>query len=275
MKTPEPLLEVHSLSKRFYMNNSEIIAIETVSFVVARGQFVSLIGPSGCGKTTLLLCLAGLLTPSAGQVVLHGRTVKQTPREMAIVFQDYSRSLFPWKSVLGNVLFGMRRRSELSSREKEAEAYEYLASVGLAEFARRYPWELSGGMQQRLAIARALAGKPEIILMDEPFGSVDAQTRADLQDFLLNIWQRFSQTILLVTHDIEEAIYLSERVLILTNRPARIQADLRIQLDYPRNQITTREDPRFIEYLRCIYDTIRSERNSVSATPAVERVSIA
>jgi NitT/TauT family transport system ATP-binding protein len=260
----EPLLEVRDLAKRFGGAKEQVTAIEGLSLSVGRGEFVSLVGPSGCGKTTLLLCLAALIQPTSGEVLLHGRPFTQTPREMAIVFQDYSRSLFPWKTVLGNVLFGMRRRNDLSGRDREARAREYLASVGLADFAHRYPWELSGGMQQRLAIARALGGEPEIILMDEPFGSVDAQTRAELQDFLLDLWQRQSRTMLLVTHDIEEAIYLGDRVLALTRRPARIQADLAIDLDRPRDQLQTREDHRFVEYLRQLYEMIRVQRGDAA-----------
>ncbi|HEV7761357.1 MAG TPA: ABC transporter ATP-binding protein, partial [Acidimicrobiales bacterium] len=212
--------------------------------------------PSGCGKTTLLRCLSGLLAPTSGSVTLLGQPVVQPPRAMALVFQDYSRSLLPWLDVLGNVTLPLKAR-KLPRAERESLAREALASVGLAGDAHKYPWQLSGGMQQRAAIARALAYQPEILLMDEPFASVDAQTRADLEDLLLDIWSSRRITVVLVTHDIDEAVYLADRVVVLTKAPSRVQDTVDITLPRPRHQLTTKELPAFAHHRTHLLTAIR------------------
>ena len=252
------LLRAEQLRKTYAKGGKEFPACENISFSVSRGEFVCIVGPSGCGKTTLLKCVCHLLKPTAGKVFLNEKEVHNPPKEMILIFQDYSRSLFPWRTVLKNVLFVLEKKN-LSKGGRIEIAKSALASVYLSGFENHYPWELSGGMQQRVAIARAIAFNPDILLMDEPFASVDAQTRSDLEDTILEIWSRFSQTILLVTHDIEEAIYLADRVLVLSGRPSEIREEIRIDLERPRNQLTTKEDKRFIEYRHYIYTLIKEE----------------
>ncbi len=252
------LLRAEQLKKSYAKGETEFPACENISFSVNRGEFVCIVGPSGCGKTTLLKCVCHLLTPSTGKVFVNGKEIHSPPKEMILIFQDYSRSLFPWRTVLKNVLFVLENK-DLSKKERLQIAKSALMSVRLDGFENHYPWELSGGMQQRVAIARGIAFNPDILLMDEPFASVDAQTRSDLEDTILDIWGRFSQTILLVTHDIEEAIYLADRVLVLSGRPSEIREEIPIDLERPRNQLTTKEDKRFIEYRRYIYTLIKEE----------------
>jgi NitT/TauT family transport system ATP-binding protein len=218
-------------------------ALHKVHFSVAERELVCIVGPSGCGKSTLLRVIAGLRRPSTGEVWLHGRQVAGVPPELAVVFQDYSRSLFPWLTVLGNVQFPLRR---LPRAARRARAEEALASVGLAGTSHKYPWQLSGGMQQRVAIARALAYRPALMLMDEPFASVDAQTRAELEDLLLVVRREHGTTVLLVTHDIDESVYLGDRVLVLSSAPGTVVADLTVDLPPDRDQITTRESEAFV-----------------------------
>jgi NitT/TauT family transport system ATP-binding protein len=237
------------------------VAIDDLSFSVGEGEFVSIVGPSGAGKTTLLRCVAGLIPPTSGEVRLHGQVVRDVPAELAIVFQDYGRSLFPWMSVHDNVEMPLRRLG-LERAERQARIDAALGEVGLADSARRYPWQLSGGMQQRVAIARAIAYRPSILLMDEPFASVDAQTRADLQDTTLDIWRAHRSTVLFVTHDIDEAIYLSDRVVVLSQPPARVQADLPIDLPRPRDQIQTRSAPLFVDHRASVARLIRRPKPS-------------
>jgi NitT/TauT family transport system ATP-binding protein len=184
---------------------------------------------------------------------------------MAIVFQDYSRSLLPWKTNLGNVLFGMHRIQHQSAAEKTEQAMALLDSVGLAGFERHYPWQLSGGMQQRVAIARGLASRSRLLLLDEPLASVDAQTRADLQDLLLGIARRYGQTCVLVTHDVEEAAYMGDRIVVLSKRPTRVAREVAVELPRPRDQIETREQPRFLEIRHEVLSYIRSERGGMGA----------
>jgi NitT/TauT family transport system ATP-binding protein len=252
------LLRAEQLRKIYTKGEREVPACENISFSVNKGEFVCIVGPSGCGKTTLLKCVCHLLKPTAGKVFVNEKEVHSPPKEMILIFQDYSRSLFPWRTVLKNILFVLEKK-DLSKKERMEIAKSALASVYLTGFENHYPWELSGGMQQRVAIARAIAFNPDILLMDEPFASVDAQTRSDLEDTILEIWSRYSQTILLVTHDIEEAIYLADRVLVLSQRPSEIREEIQIDLERPRNQLNTKEDKRFIEYRRYIYTLIKEE----------------
>jgi NitT/TauT family transport system ATP-binding protein len=220
-------------------------AIQGLAFSVRPREFVSIVGPSGAGKTTLLRTLAGLLTPSEGAVWVGGKKNTGVPAGMAMVFQDYSRSLLPWLTIEKNVAFPLHG-SGMSKSERAALVTESLDAVGLTGMSKRYPWQLSGGMQQRVAIARALAYRPKLLLMDEPFASVDAQTREGLEDLVLQIRDRYDMTILFVTHDIDESVYLANRVLVLSRPPAHIVEDIAVNLPEPRNQITTRENPDFI-----------------------------
>jgi NitT/TauT family transport system ATP-binding protein len=215
------------------------LAIADVTLQVADGELVTIVGPSGCGKSTLLRCVAGLLPPTSGRVVLDGAIVTRVPDRLAVVFQDYSRSLYAWLTVADNVALPLRRTERRGVRRQSALAA--LESVGLAGFAGRYPWQLSGGMQQRVAIARALACDPVLLLMDEPFGSMDAQMREDLEDLVLRVRSERNITILLVTHDIDESVYTGDRVVVLSHGPGRVVADLPVGLPAPRDQIATKD----------------------------------
>ena len=220
-------------------------ALRDVSFAVEPGELVCIVGPSGCGKSTLLRCVAGLLPPTRGAVSLHGDRVSGVPSDLAVVFQDYSRSLLPWKTVAGNVEFPLRDRG-LSTVERRSRVEEALSWVGLSGAAGKRPAELSGGMQQRVSIARALAYRPALMLMDEPFASVDAQTRADLEDLVLKVRASAGTTVLLVTHDIDESVYLADRVLVLSHSPATVVETLKVDLPSPRDQIATRGADAFV-----------------------------
>lgn len=253
------LLSVASISKEFVSADQSTLAIKKIGFDVGEGEFLSIIGPSGCGKTTLLMILSGLMRPTCGEIILKGDRVNSPPPALILLFQDYSRSLMPWRRVMANVRYGLdlkRQRIKFKNKDSKKQALRYLEAVGLLRFQNHYPWQLSGGMQQRVAIARALACEPSLLLMDEPFGSLDAQTRAELEDQLLQIWERFQQTIIFITHDIEEGIYLSDRVIVLTASPAEILKEFYIDLPRPRNQIETRSDPRFLKTRNAIHQMI-------------------
>lgn len=261
------MLEVVHLRKTYNTGSRQTVAIADLHFRVEQNEFVAIVGPSGCGKTTMLRVIAGLLPPTGGEVLLEGRRITEPPKEMVLVFQDYSRSLCAWRSVMRNVLFALET-VKMPAAEKERLATDALRMVGLEEFRHHYPWELSGGMQQRLQIARALAYQPRIMLMDEPFGSLDALTRASLEDQLLAIWTANPKTVLLVTHDIEEAVYLSDRVLVLSGRPSRVVEEVPISLPRPRDQLATRADPRFSEYRNHIFARIMEETRNMMANGA-------
>lgn len=253
------ILEVDRLGKTYGRGPTTTVAIGDVTFGVRAGEFCCIVGPSGCGKTTLLKCMSGLIPSSSGEVRLKGGRIDGPPKQMAVVFQEYSRSLFPWLTVKANVLFPLRNKN-LSREERVGLANGSLEAVGLLPFAEHYPWQLSGGMQQRVAIARALAYQPEILLMDEPFASVDAQTRAELEDLLLQIWQQYGVTILFVTHDIDEAVYMGDTVLVLSARPSEVKETVHIDLARPRHQIETKERPDFAHLRAHVYRSVRSER---------------
>jgi NitT/TauT family transport system ATP-binding protein len=250
------VLKVTGLGKVYGSGGDATVAIKSLSFEVRANEFLSIVGPSGCGKTTLLKCAAGLMLPTAGEVLLDGHRVDGPMAGMALVFQEYGRSLFPWMTVAQNVGFPLRRR-RLDRRRQQELVAESLQAVALGDFAKRYPWQLSGGMQQRVAIARALAYQPQIMLMDEPFASVDAQTRADLEDLVLRVWSEFKVTILFVTHDIDEAIYLGDRVLVLTPRPTEIKEVVEVELPRPRDQVATKEEPAFAHLRAHVYRSIK------------------
>ncbi len=243
---PAAVLDVQGLVHAYATADGELEAISDLSFSIYEGEFVSIVGPSGSGKTTLLKVLAGLLRATRGDVRVAGRQLTgNVPQGVALVFQDYSRSLFPWLTVRSNVELPLTRKG-LAKEEIARRSRESLAAVGLSDFERRYPWELSGGMQQRVAISRALAFHPRLLLMDEPFASVDAQTRADLEDLIAAVHRRYGTTTLFVTHDIDESVYLSDRVLVLSAHPARLLLDRRVSLPRPRDQVKTRELPEFV-----------------------------
>jgi NitT/TauT family transport system ATP-binding protein len=210
------------------------------------------VGPSGCGKTTLLRCLGGLLRPTSGDVIVNGRPVNGPPDGLAVVFQEYGRSLFPWLKVHGNVELPLKAKG-LSKRSGNRWCVTRSRRSGSADASTAYPWQLSGGMQQRVAIARALAFQPSVLLMDEPFAAVDAQTRADLEDLVRSVWQQFGVTLLFVTHDIDESVYLGQRVIVLSKSPTTVLEDLAIDLPAQRDQLNTRSDPRFVELRTEVY----------------------
>lgn len=252
------LVSISHLSKSYSRNGKPSgKALQDVTFSIAKGEFLSILGPSGCGKSTLLMCMCGLLASTGGSVLLNDVLISKPPKEMVLIFQNYSNSLFPWRTVLGNVLFALEN-SRLSRPQRVEIARQTLLDVGLAGFGDHYPWQLSGGMQQRVAIARGLAYGSEIILMDEPFASVDAQTRADLEDLLLDMWARHGKTIVFVTHDIDEAIYLSDRVIMLSRRPAIVLDVISVNLKRPRNQLDTKADDEFIALRNNIYGLLRA-----------------
>lgn len=219
------------------------VAVRDVNIEARQGEFLCFVGPSGCGKTTILRVAAGLIVPTAGGAQLNGRPIRGPARERCMVFQEYA--LFPWYTAIDNVAYGLKLMGTPKS-ERRRVAQEWLQRVGLLNYANHYPAELSGGMRQRVAIARALAVDPEVLLMDEPFGALDAQTRGDLQTELLRIWQRSNKTTLFITHSIEEAVYLADRVIVMASQPGRIVSELTIGLQRPRD----RQSREFNEFER-------------------------
>ncbi|MFC4108247.1 ABC transporter ATP-binding protein [Micromonospora zhanjiangensis] len=241
----QPVLAIRDLRKVYNAGRpDEREAVADVSFEVNRGDFVCVVGPSGAGKTTLLRCLSGLLPATTGEVLFEGTPLRRVPDRLSVVFQDYSRSLFPWLTVPGNVAVPLKVAGYDRQRRRQ-RVDEVLHAVGLGDVGRRYPWQLSGGMQQRVAIARALVQQPDLILMDEPFASVDAQTRFDLEDLILRVRSEYNVTVVLVTHDIDEAVYLADRVVVLSSPPSVVKEIVDIPLDRPRNQLTTRSSEVF------------------------------
>ena len=250
-----PLLSVQGLRKVFTGRGRQVEAIRDLTFDVPKGQLVCIVGPSGAGKTTLLRCVAGLLTPTSGQVVLEGDPVDGPPAGMAVVFQEYGRSLFPWMTVRQNIELPLKEK-RLPRARREALVRDALRAVGLHDTHAAYPWQLSGGMQQRVAIARAMAYEPHLLLMDEPFAAVDAQTRADLEDLTRSLWHSLGVTVVFVTHDIDEAVYLGQRVLVLSPSPTVVARDVLIDLPDERDQLSTRSSTRFGELRAMVYEQI-------------------
>jgi len=263
---PETLLHVEHLNKVYESTTGSVEAIGDIDFTMRRGELVCIVGPSGCGKTTLLKCIAGLLKPTAGSVVLDGKKVTGPPPNMALVFQEYGRSLYPWLTVRGNVELPLKHK-KLSKTERDRLIDDALVAVGLDHAAKSYPWQLSGGMQQRVAIARAVAYQPEVLIMDEPFAAVDAQTRADLEDLVRRLHLERGMSILFVTHDIDESVYLGERVVVLSKSPTWVQEDLVIDLAPDRDQITTRALPRFTELRTHVYEQIQRAKRGEAVRP--------
>jgi NitT/TauT family transport system ATP-binding protein len=261
------ILQIHGVGKIYGTGPKATHALADVSFGVEDGEFVCVVGPSGCGKTTLLKCVAGLLRPTRGEIVLRGKRVTGSPEELAVVFQEYGRSLMPWMTVRNNVVLPLRHK-QLSRADRDQLVDTALEAVALTGFVDHYPWQLSGGMQQRVAIARALAYQPSIMLMDEPFASVDAQTRADLEDLVLRVRDEYGITILFVTHDIDESVYLADRVVVLTNSPTEVKEIVPVDLARPRDQIATKELPEFVHLRGHVYRLIKR------GLPVPETVSI-
>ena len=255
------MLEISSLRKTYGGHGRQVEALRDITLTVDAGQFVCVVGPSGCGKTTLLRCLGGLLPPTSGEVKVDGVPVTGPPDGLAIVFQEYGRSLFPWLRVAENVELPLKSKG-LATAERRRLVGESLAAVGLADAGKAYPWQLSGGMQQRVAIARGIAFQPRVMLMDEPFAAVDAQTRADLEDLVRTVWKQFGMTMLFVTHDIDEAVYLGERVVILSASPTHVLEDLDIDLPADRDQLETRSEPRFVELRTHVYARIQEAKKA-------------
>ena len=270
IRSRDKILQVRNLSKSFSTPQGEIEALRDVSFDVHRREFVCIVGASGCGKSTLARILAGLDAQTRGQMLLDGQPVTGPGHDRGMVFQGYS--LFPWLTVKRNVMFGLRMSGK-GSVEAESRAREWLALVGLQKFADAYPHQLSGGMRQRVAIARALANQPRILLMDEPFGALDAQTRARMQTHLLDIWRNVDITVVFITHDLDEAIYLADRILVLKPHPGRVQEFIEVPVPRPRSlaQWTGEEFRATRQRLEALIDPER-EAQPTDDEPAVEHL---
>ena len=248
-------LHIDNVRKVFQTRNGEMVALNGVTLDIYENEFICVVGPSGCGKSTLLNIIAGLSEPTSGAVYCDGKKVTGTGTERGVVFQQYA--LFPWLTVKKNVRFALEMRG-IKGAEADKLAMEYLAKVDLTKFADHYPKELSGGMKQRVAIARAYAAEPQVLLMDEPFGALDAQTRTQLQTELLETWERDRKTCFFITHDVDEAIILAQRVIIMSARPGRIKDIVDIDIPYPRTQ-ETKMSPRFLELKNHIWGQVYQE----------------
>ncbi|WP_228645500.1 ABC transporter ATP-binding protein [Microtetraspora sp. AC03309] len=253
------MLDVRNLKKVYEGRGRSVEAVRDLTFTIASGELVCIVGPSGAGKTTLLRCIAGLLDSTAGEVVLEGERVTDPPPGMAVVFQEYGRSLFPWMTVRQNVELPLKEK-KVPKAERQRLVREALEAVGLADAQGAHPWQLSGGMQQRVAIARAVAYEPHLLLMDEPFAAVDAQTRADLEDLVRSLWKRLGVTVLFVTHDIDESVYLGQRVIVLSDSPTVVLEEVTIELPDERDQLVTRSLPRFAELRAHVYELIQQAK---------------
>ncbi|MFT0865412.1 ABC transporter ATP-binding protein [Pseudomonas sp. CAM1A] len=248
-------IEAHGLSIRLGHGRDTFEAVQALDFAIAPGEFVCILGPSGCGKSTLLGALAGHLTPAGGQLLVDGQAVGGPSPQRGMVFQHHT--LLPWLRVLDNVAFGLKMQG-LGKAERQHQAAEMLQLVGLGDFAQRWPSQLSGGMQQRAEIARVLINRPRLLLMDEPFGALDAQTRARMQELLLDIWARIRTTVVFVTHDIDEALFLADRLLVMSPRPGRFIEDLRLDFARPR-QASLLTSPAFTHLKRHCLALLRHE----------------
>ena len=264
-RTAQPLV-VRDVGMTYGSGDSTHEVLRGLTVRVEPGEFVCIVGPSGAGKTTLLRCLSGLVRPTAGTVSLGDRPVTQPLAEIAVVFQDYRGSLMPWMRVRDNVAFPLEGMG-VKKAERLERAHQSLEAVGLPDVGHKYPWQLSGGMQQRVAIARAIAYQSPILLMDEPFGSVDAQARFELEDLVLRLRRELQITVVVVTHDIDEAVYLSDRVIVVAGKPTHVVDDLTIDLGAERDQIHTRSLPRFAELRTRVLAEIRSEARLEQSSP--------
>ena len=248
-------LEASGVTKRYERNGSALSIVEIGEFAVREGEFITVIGPSGCGKSTFLHIVGGFIPADHGTIRVYGQPVNGPGPDRGMMFQEFA--LFPWKTVAGNIAWGLEAQG-FSKDEISQVVEKQLAMIGLTDFRNHYPAELSGGMKQRAALARVLAFDPKVLLMDEPFGALDAQTRETMQEELMNLWERTKKTVVFVTHDIDEAVFLADRVVVLTARPARIREEVKIDLPRPRD-IEVRKSVRLLEYRNYIWDLIRSE----------------
>ena len=248
-------LKIDNVVKEYEGRNGKTIALNGVNLDIKENEFICVVGPSGCGKSTLLNIIAGLHEPTSGAAYLDGKKIEGTGVERGVVFQQYA--LFPWRTVLKNVMFPLEMK-KTPKAEAEAIALKYIKAVGLEGFENSYPKELSGGMKQRVAIARAYAADPEVLLLDEPFGALDAQTRVQLQTELLETWQKEKKTCFFITHDVDEAIILAQRVIIMSARPGRIKRIVDVDIPYPRTQ-ATKTDPRFLELKTEVWNEVYQE----------------
>ena len=255
MDEKKVLLSIKDLEVQFHVRGRILTAIRGISLDIYENEFICVVGPSGCGKSTLLNIIAGLQMPTSGKAYCNDHEITGTGTERGVVFQQYA--LFPWLTVKKNVMFALNMRG-VKGPAAEAEALEYLKKVDLEKFANHYPKELSGGMKQRVAIARAYAANPEVLLMDEPFGALDAQTRTQLQSELLDTWEKDMKTCFFITHDVDEAILLAQKVIIMSARPGRIKEVVDIDIPYPRNQ-ETKLLPRFMELRNHIWEQVYKE----------------
>ena len=256
------LLKLNKVGKSFGSGEAQTVALDGIDLELKQGGFLAVVGPSGCGKSTLLQIAAGLMLADRGSVTLSGESVVSPPAHVVYVFQQYTKSLLPWRTVLANVEFALEGRPDIGRAERRDRSRSLLELVDLQSFAGHYPWQLSGGMQQRVAIARALAADARLLLMDEPFSALDALTRLDLQNLLLDLWADRKLSILFVTHDVDEAIYLADWVAVLTHRPARVHEIIDVGLSRPRDPITTREQSRFLELRHDLLGQLMKRRNS-------------
>jgi NitT/TauT family transport system ATP-binding protein len=259
LNASNPLVEIQGISKSFYKvvkdQTIEVKALADVSLSIRDKEFLSIIGPSGCGKTTLLKMIDGLIPYDSGKILINGKQINAPGPDRAVVFKSFA--LLPWRTVLANVEFSLELR-RLSKEERTQTARDYLNRVGLADFENHYPHELSGGMQQRAGLARALAVNPSILLMDEPFGAVDAQTRQLLQEELLDLWQRERKTVIFITHSMDEAVYLSDRVVVMTPRPGKLAEVLDVPLPRPRIAEEVRRDSTFADLTNYIWASLKN-----------------
>jgi NitT/TauT family transport system ATP-binding protein len=248
----------------------EFVALDDLTLTVQAGEFLTIVGPSGCGKSTVLDLISGLTKPTSGEVRSDGELISEPGLDRSVVFQQYT--LLPWRTALGNVEFALEAACGLKKVHRAERAREFLELVGLADFSDRYPHELSGGMKQRVAIARSLSYQPGVLLMDEPFGALDAQTRERLQEELVQIWKTTSTTIVFITHDIEEAVFLGQRVAVMSNRPGRIKAVIDIALEAAPSEEDVRSTPRFSEYRHEIWALLRQANAPQNVVREVHRV---
>jgi NitT/TauT family transport system ATP-binding protein len=257
-------ISVRSATKVYQTARGRTVSLDRVSLDIARGEFITLVGPSGCGKSTMLNLIAGLLMPTSGEVLVDGKAVTGPGPDRGVIFQQYA--LFPWLTAQQNVEFGLRLQ-KISARERAERARHYLSLVGLQDFGHALPKELSGGMKQRCAIARAYAVNPSLLLMDEPFGALDAMTRVQMQDDLLGTWQQERKTVVFITHDVDEAVYLASRVVVMSPGPGRISDVIDVPLPYPRNE-DLRLSPAFAEIRALVWRGVHHRDGAHPAPPS-------
>jgi NitT/TauT family transport system ATP-binding protein len=258
-----PIIQIENVNMTFHVNSRHLTVFEDLSYKIPERSFLSVIGPSGCGKSTLLRLISGLERPTKGYIIFNGREIDGPPKGMIYVFQQYTKSIFPWLTVLQNIEFGLTSQKKMARREAREKCLEYVHLVGLDGYEDYFPAQLSGGMQQRVAIARALICEPKVLLMDEPFSALDAMTRAILQELLLKIWETVPVTIIFVTHDVEEAIFLSSKIISLSRPPAIVKDEVTIDLAYPRDQIKTRGEERFMSIRQHLFGSIFMQEKSL------------